>query len=135
MQRLSTLSFTPISGTPALQFAWKPETYNPANGTPWVRADYLPQGDIPISTNPIQTRAQRLLQVSCFVDERQGEDEAYRLADAVSNHFFPADGTTETITSGGLNIHINRRPTKSPLQSERAGFVGVAVLIDCIALI
>lgn len=131
---LATLSFTPITGTPALQFAWAGDAYEPVRGTPYIRAYYLSVDDIPITTNPIQTRSERLFNVQCWVDEREGEDEAWRLADAVSAHFFPATGTTNELTAGSLIIQLNRRPSPEPLIA-RKGFVGVAVPIECFALI
>lgn len=131
--RLATLSFTPISGTPALEFAWNPDTYSPTKGTPYVRPYYLSVSDVPISTNPIQTRAERIFNVHCQVDERQGEDEAWRLADAVSAHFFPTTGTTFDLTAGSIFIQINRRPSPEPLIT-RGGFSGVSVPVECFAL-
>lgn len=132
MARLDTVSFTPISGT--LEKHYQGDVDDFTKGNPTLRPYYLSEGDIPLTTNPIQTRADRLFNVQCWVDEREGEDEAYRLADAVSAHFYPDNGSTYEITTGSIWIQINRRPEKEPL-TARSGFVGVSCLIRCFALI
>ena len=132
MAHLDTVSFTPISGTLEKHYRGDVEDFD--KGNPTLRPYYLPVTDVPISTGPIQTRAERIFNVQCWADEREGEDEALRLADAVSALFFPINGETNSLTAGSITIHLNRRPTPEPLIA-RSGFVGFAVPIECFALI
>lgn len=127
--RLATLSFSPSP-----DFAWLPSGYKPSADKAWIRPTFLPEAKIALTTNPIQTKAPYFFQVDCFVPERDGPDEAYRLADAVSEHFFPNTGETFSLTAGAYTLQINNKPDTDPLDA-RGGFVGVAALIRCFALI
>ncbi|MEM8936041.1 MAG: phage tail terminator-like protein [Pseudomonadota bacterium] len=131
MSHLNALSFMP-----APTIAWDPDKFEPTHSAPYLKPYYRQDAFVPLSTSPVQHRAQFTLEVQCWVGERDGEDEAYRLADAVSDHFFPATGDVNSITStAGVQIHINRKPDKDPLVARPAGFKGVAVLIRGLALI
>lgn len=127
--RLATFSYSP-----APAFAWSPSTFKPALSQAWLRPTYLPAGKVPLTTNPIQTRAQAIFQVDCFVPERDGMDAAFKLADAVSAHFFPNDGGTAWLDASPYRVQINTKPDLDPLDA-RGGFVGVAALIRCFALV
>jgi hypothetical protein len=138
--RLATLSYSPQP-----QIDWGNATWTDTDGTSydgafkpnaataWIRPKYLPVENRPISTNPIQHHTKLIYAVDCRVPERRGDDAAYALADAVSEHFFPATNETYSLTAGSFRVHINNRPDKTPLQAQ-GGFVGVAVLIRCFAL-
>lgn len=126
---LNDLSFSP---TPDI--AWNTDKYSPTSGTAFLEPYYREDGNRTISNSPVQTHSDRTFEVQCFVPERKGMDEALKLAEAVSEHFFPS-GEPYAITSGSIRVHINKRPDKDPLVARHAGFVGVAVLIRCFALL
>ena len=88
-QQLSTFTFTPQP-----EFAWQPTTYKPTPRQAHCIPIYQPVNRRPLSTSPIQTRVNIIFRVECFVDEEQGLDLAYALADGVSQHFFPVNGMT-----------------------------------------
>lgn len=130
------LSETLSAFTYATEFdrAWNPDLYKPDNGKAFLRPSYLPEAPETLTTNPIQTKINVLYEVDCFVPERAGMDAAFGFADAVSEHFFPRDGTTNAIAITGGHIQINNRPELTILPT-RGAHVGVGVLIRCFALI
>ena len=122
-----------ITFTPALTKIWAGDP--PANtNPPIVWPFYSDVGNVPLSTCPVQHRAERTYGVRCFVGERQGQDDLLRLKDAVSDRFFPADGTLGVLTAGSIRVQINRKPDWRPIE-PRGGLIGGTVLIRCFFII
>lgn len=123
-----------LTFTPTLKKYWGGDQTGRALSEYLVWPFYEDTGNISISTSPVQTRASRTYGVRCFVPERKGYDELMRLRDAVTNHFYPDDGTLNDLTAGSVRIQINSRPDWRDGE-PRGGAISGAVLVRCFFLI
>jgi len=87
-QRLSTLTDAP-------PIAWQNITYEPVDGTLWIRPTLLPADTIGATLSTSGTDEQKgLYVVDVFAPAFEGKNEALAIADAVADHFKPVTELT-----------------------------------------